>query len=68
MSEVLIQKSLEELCKGRSTLVIAHRLSTVRHADYTYVMRNGKIVEEGTHTELIEKQGYYCDLYTRNTL
>ncbi len=67
-SEILIQKSLERLCVGRSTLVIAHRLSTVRHADYTYVMRNGKIVEEGTHTELIEKQGYYCDLYTRNTL
>jgi len=67
-SEVLIQKSLEELCKGRSTLVIAHRLSTVRHASYTYVMRNGKIVEEGTHAALIEKQGYYYDLYTRNTL
>ncbi len=67
-SEVLIQKSLETLCQDRSTLVIAHRLSTVRHANYTYVMRNGKIAEEGTHTELIEKQGYYYDLYTRNTL
>ena len=67
-SEIMIQKSLERLCVGRSTLVIAHRLSTVRHANYTYVMRNGKIVEEGTHDALIEKQGYYCDLYTRNTL
>ncbi len=67
-SEMLIQESLERLCVGRSTLVIAHRLSTVRNADYTYVMREGKVVEEGSHASLIEQRGYYFDLYNRNTL
>ena len=67
-SEVLIQESLERLCVGRSTLVIAHRLSTVRNADYTYVMRDGRVVEEGTHVTLIEQNGYYCDLYHRNVV
>ena len=67
-SEVLIQRSLDELCYGRSTLVIAHRLSTVRNADYTYVMRQGKIVEHGTHDDLIKLKGYYYDLYNRNAL
>ena len=67
-SEVFIQESLERLCVGRSTLVIAHRLSTVKKADYTYVMRNGKVVESGAHDELIEKRGYYFDLYNRNVI
>jgi ATP-binding cassette subfamily B protein len=67
-SEVFIQESLERLCAGRATLVIAHRLSTVRNADYTYVMRDGKIAEEGTHASLIEQGGYYFDLYNRNIL
>jgi ATP-binding cassette subfamily B protein len=67
-SEVFIQESLERLCVGRSTLVIAHRLSTVKKADYTYVMRNGKVVESGNHNELIEKRGYYFDLYNRNII
>ncbi len=67
-SELLIQESLEQLCVGRSTLVIAHRLSTVRNADYTYVMRDGRVVEEGTHASLIEQNGYYCDLYHRNVV
>lgn len=65
-SEVLIQKSMEELCKGRTTVVIAHRLSTVRNADYTYVLRNGKILEQGTHADLLNRAGYYKDLYSRN--
>jgi ATP-binding cassette subfamily B protein len=67
-SEVLIQESLERLCEGRSTLVIAHRLSTVRNADYTYVMRNGRVEEAGTHAELIQQHGYYYELYNRNVL
>jgi ATP-binding cassette subfamily B protein len=67
-SEELIQQSMETLCRGRSTLVIAHRLSTVRNADYTYVLRNGRIVEHGAHAELVEAGGYYRDLYNRNIL
>lgn len=66
-SEALIKDSMIELCKGRSTLIIAHRLSTVRHADYTYVLRNGKIVEQGVHDELIRRKGYYYDLYSRSS-
>lgn len=67
-SEVMIQDSLERLCEGRSTLVIAHRLSTVKKADYTYVMRRGRIVEQGTHNGLVARAGYYADLYHRNVL
>jgi ATP-binding cassette subfamily B protein len=67
-SEELIQKSMQTLCRGRSTLVIAHRLSTVRNAHYTYVLRNGRIVEQGAHAELVEAGGYYRDLYNRNIL
>jgi ATP-binding cassette subfamily B protein len=67
-SEELVQHSLAELCRGRTTLIIAHRLSTVRNADYTYVMRGGRIVEEGTHDDLLAKSGYYAELYERNRL
>ncbi len=67
-SEELIQQSMEVLCKNRSTLVIAHRLSTVRRADYTYVMREGRVVEQGRHEELIESGGYYFDLYNRHVV
>jgi ATP-binding cassette subfamily B protein len=67
-SEEMIQDSMAELCRGRTTLVIAHRLSTVRNADYTYVLRNGRMVEQGTHADLIAAGGYYRDLYTRNVL
>jgi ATP-binding cassette subfamily B protein len=62
-SEKLIQQSMEDLCKNRTTLVIAHRLTTVRNADYTYVIRRGKIVESGTHNDLIAADGYYCKLH-----
>ncbi len=63
-SESLIQKSLNELLKDRTTFVIAHRLSTIRQADQILVIENGSIAERGTHTELIAKQGRYYELYT----
>ncbi len=63
-SETMIQKSLNELMKGRTTFVIAHRLSTIKKADQILVIEKGKIAEQGTHDELIAKQGRYFDLYT----
>ncbi len=59
---------MERLCRGRTTLVIAHRLSTVRNADYTYVLREGRVVEEGAHAGLVATGGYYADLYERHVL
>jgi len=63
-SETYIQKSLQELIEGRTTFVIAHRLSTIRQANQILVIEQGKIVEQGTHNELITKEGRYFDLYT----
>lgn len=63
-SEALIQKSLQELMKGRTTFVIAHRLSTIRRADQILVIEEGKIAEQGIHEELIAKEGRYHNLYT----
>ena len=63
-TEVLIQKSLDELCEGRTTLVVAHRLSTIRTADEIAVVLGGKITERGTHDELIAKGGTYKNLYS----
>ena len=65
MTEAKIQNALEEVTRGRTCLMIAHRLSTVRNADMILVVRDGKIVEQGTHPELLQKQGYYHSLYTR---
>ena len=62
-TEILIQKALDELCKGRTTIVVAHRLSTVKNADEIAVVSDGRIVEEGTHDALIEKKGIYEKLY-----
>ena len=62
-TEVLIQQSLDELCKGRTTLVVAHRLSTIRNADRIAVVTEGGITEYGTHTELMAKGGVYRELY-----
>ena len=62
-TEVLIQQSLDELCKGRTTLVVAHRLSTIRNADEIAVVTKGKITERGTHEELMELNGVYSELY-----
>ncbi|MBE5791094.1 MAG: ABC transporter ATP-binding protein [Clostridiales bacterium] len=63
-TEVLIQEALDELCKGRTTLVVAHRLSTIRNADEIAVVMNGRITERGTHEELIEQGGTYKSLYS----
>jgi ATP-binding cassette subfamily B protein len=65
-SEALIQDSLELLSKNRTTIVIAHRLSTVRRSDFIYVLKQGKVVEKGTHDELLENKDYYHKLYSMN--
>ena len=61
---MLIQQALDELCKGRTTLVVAHRLSTIRNADEIAVVMHGRVAERGTHEELMEKDGIYKELYT----
>ncbi len=65
-SEALIKSAMEVLCKGRTTIVIAHRLSTVRNADMTYVLRGGRLVEQGRHEELVALNGYYAELYEKS--
>ncbi len=65
MTEAKIQAALETVTAGRTCLMIAHRLSTVRNADIILVVREGKIVEQGTHRALLQKRGYYYELYTR---
>ena len=65
MTEAKIQSAMEAVTAGRTCLMIAHRLSTVRNADLILVVKNGRIVEQGTHSALLEKKGYYHELYTR---
>src|SRR5689334_10577772 len=62
-SEVLIQDALWKLMEGRTAIVIAHRLSTVQKMDRIFVLDRGKIVEEGSHKELLQKQGVYANLW-----
>jgi ABC-type multidrug transport system fused ATPase/permease subunit len=66
-SERLIQQALQELMKSRTAIVIAHRLSTVQKMDRIVVMDYGKIVEEGTHAELITRQGIYASLWAHQS-
>lgn len=62
-TEVRIQKAMDNLMKGRTSFIIAHRLSTIRDADLILVMKDGDIIEQGTHEELLEKKGFYAELY-----
>ena len=65
ISEQLIQQATARLLEGRTSFLIAHRLSTIRQADLILVVKEGKIVEQGTHRELLERKGYYRELYAR---
>jgi ATP-binding cassette subfamily B protein len=62
-TEVRIQKAMDNLMKGRTSFIIAHRLSTIRDADLILFMKDGDIVEQGNHQELLAKGGYYAELY-----
>ena len=63
-TEILIQQALDELCKGRTTIVVAHRLSTIKHADEIAVIADGRIVEQGDHETLMANGGMYAELYS----
>lgn len=64
-TEELIQHAISTLLENRTSFLIAHRLSTIRHADLILVVRAGKIIEQGTHEELLQNKGYYADLYNK---
>jgi ATP-binding cassette subfamily B multidrug efflux pump len=63
-TEVLIQEGLEHLVEGRTSITVAHRLSTIKNSDKILLIHKGAIAEEGTHSELLQKKGLYYDLYT----
>ena len=62
-TEERIQKAMDNLMQGRTSFIIAHRLSTIRNADLILVMKDGDIIEQGNHQELLEKNGFYAELY-----
>ena len=62
-TELVIQQAMDKLSEGRTSFVIAHRLSTIRNADLILVMKDGDIVEQGSHEELLAKNGFYAELY-----
>ena len=62
-TEIQIQEAFDKLMKGRTSFVVAHRLSTVRNASLILVMKDGKIIEQGRHEELLSKGGFYSELY-----
>jgi len=62
-TEILIQRAMDNLMRGRTSFIIAHRLSTIRNADLILVMRDGNIIEQGTHDELLAQGGFYAELY-----
>jgi ATP-binding cassette subfamily B protein len=65
ITEQKIQSAIDTIIAGRTSLVVAHRLSTIRNADLILVVRDGKIIEQGNHDQLLEKKGHYYNLYTR---
>ena len=67
-TEELVSKAMDTLCKGRTSFIIAHRLSTIKNADLILVLNEGNVVEQGTHEELLEKKGFYADLYNSQFL
>ena len=62
-TELQIQKAFDEMMKGRTTFIVAHRLSTIKHADKIFVISQGKIIESGNHQELLKVHGMYYNLY-----
>ena len=67
-AEKLIQDGMDKLMAGRTVFVIAHRLSTIKNSDCIMVLEQGRIIERGTHDQLIEQQGKYYQLYTGNSI
>ena len=62
-TEIHVQKAFDEMMRGRTSFVVAHRLSTIRQADLILVMENGRIIEQGKHEELLLRKGFYAQLY-----
>ena len=62
-TEIQIQKAMDNLMRGRTSFIIAHRLSTIRNADLILVLKDGDIIEQGIHDELLARGGFYADLY-----
>lgn len=66
-TEIRIQKAFSAMMRGRTSFIVAHRLSTIKNADIILVMKNGNIIEQGSHNELMEQKGFYCELYNSRT-